>query len=162
MNLSTFITLLKDETDANSIFAMVFERTRECSETNTRILLELYNLLQNFEKNDKSRQRMLLQITVLIVGDLSKDKNMKEKFDQFRDILFKIIQNVADNESNDWFLETTLPAFVILVKTIIQTYKTNPVTSELGDKKQMTHLIKLYLRNSVIIKRPLSNSSSII
>lgn len=141
------IKLLKDEENVNVIFGMVLERTREYNEINMNVLSELHDLLQSFDDNDQSQQRILLEIAVPVVGELSKDKSKKEHFEKFREILFNIIKKLANTKSVDWLLSTTLPAFVILIKSHIQMQKSK-LASE-ADNKQFTILVKLYLKNSV-------------
>lgn len=148
MNLNTFITLLKDGDEINSIFGMVFKRICEHDESYLMVLAEMLKLLEAFDDTDETKQKMLLQIAVFVLGDLSKDKTKKESFDQLCELFSKIIQNAANIDSNDWFLRTTLPAFVTLIKTIInKAIKSD--TAEVKDDKQTTKLISLYLKKSI-------------
>lgn len=150
LKISTLITLFKDEPSVQSIFALTFERTcRDINGKNVKALDELYQLLQQFKTNDQSQQKILLETAVLVVGDLSKEKNNRAHYDRFREILFEIIKDVSKDKVNgEWLIGSTLPAFVIIVKAYIAANKSNP-TQESNDDKQSIQLIKLFLKNSV-------------
>lgn len=149
LKISTLITLFKNEPSVQSIFAFTFERTcRDINGKNVKVLDELYQLLQQFKTNDQSQQKILLEIAVLVVGDLSKDKD-RAYHDRFREILFEIIRDVSKiKENGEWLIGSTLPAFVIIVKAYIAANKLNP-TKESNDDEQTIQLIKLFLKNSV-------------
>lgn len=152
LDFKTFITLVKDESIFKSIIAMIFERTKEHSDTYDRILSEFLTYLQQFDEINNSEQRLLLNVAVYVIGDLAKDKSKKEQFDEARDTLFKIIVTMIDNQStelNNWFLLTTLPAFVTLIKILIRVHKSDNI--EFQDGPLLKKLIKLYLNNSVCI-----------
>lgn len=140
--------MLEDGDEINSIFRMVFKRICEYDDSYSKILAELFKLLEAFDETDETKQKMLLQIAVFILGDLSKDKTKKETFDQLCELLFKIIQNAVNIDSNDWFLGTTLPAFVTLTKTAINKAITTE-TAELNDDERTTKLISLYLKKTI-------------
>lgn len=160
LKVSTLIALFKDEASAQSIFTLIFERTcRDINDKNVKVLDELFELLQQFEANEQSQQKILLEIAVLVVGDLSKDKKNRAHCDKFRDILFEIIKDVAKKTNDtDWLIDATLPAFVIVVKAYIAVNKSNSnAAQEANDDDQTVQLIKLFLRNSVI---PLTSSQN--
>lgn len=127
---------------------MVFERIGEHDHSYSKVLAELFKLLEIFDETDETKQKMLLQIAVIVVDDLSKDKTKKESFDQLCKLLFKITQNAANVDSNDWFFKTTLPVIVTLTKTTINKAITSEAV-ELKDDKQTTKLISLYLEKSI-------------
>lgn len=158
LKVDTLIALFKHESNAQSIFALIFERTcRDINDTNAKILDELYELLQQFETHDRIKQKILLEIAVLVVGDLSKDKKNCLHFDKFRDILSEIIKNEGKNTNNaNWLIEATLPAFVIIVKAYITANKSNP-TQEMDTDDQTIQLIKLFLKNSVRKQKKIKN-----
>ncbi|XP_031625322.1 uncharacterized protein LOC116342004 [Contarinia nasturtii] len=148
LKIKTLITIFKDENSVQSIFALIFERTcRDINIENAKVLDELYELLQQFETNDQSQQKILLQIAVLVVGDLSKDKKNRVHCDRFRDIVFGIIKTVSkDKKNGGWLIGATLPAFVIIVKAYIAA---NKAKEEKDSDEQTIQLIKLFLKNSV-------------
>ena len=150
LKVSTLITLFKEESSAQSIFALIFERIcRDTNDKNAKILDELYELLRQFDTNDRNEQKILLEIAVLVVGDLSKDKKNRIQCDRFREILFEIIKNVAkDVDNGEWLIGATLPAFVIIVKAYITANKSDP-TQETNVDEPTIQLIKMFLKNSV-------------
>lgn len=150
LKVSTLITLFKEEASAQSIFALIFERIcRDPNDTNAKVLDELYELLRQFDTNDRNEQKILLEIAVLVVGDLSKDKKNRIQCDRFREILFEIIKNVAkDVDNGEWLIGATLPAFVIIVKAYITANKCEP-TQQTNDDEPTIQLIKMFLKNSV-------------
>lgn len=150
LKVNTLITLLKDEPSAQPIFALIFEKTcRDLNEINLKVLDELFELLKRFNENDQSQQSVLLQIAVLVICDLTKNWKQREHCDRFREILFDIIKTLAkENKNNEWFINATLPAFVLIVKTYISANKTNP-TQNGDDDEETIQLIKLFLKNSV-------------
>lgn len=127
---------------------MIFERICEHEDSYSKALAELFKLLEAFDKTDETRQKMLLQIAVFALGDLSKNKTKKESFDQLCKLLFKIIQNTANNDLNNWFVGTTLPAFVTLTKNTINK-ATALDTAVLKDDNHLSELITLYLKKSI-------------
>lgn len=150
LKVSTLVALFKDEASAQSIFALIFEKTcRDINENNTKSFDELFELLQGFDENDDSQQKILLEIVVLVVSELSKDRKYRTHCDKFREVLFEIIKKVSGQEKNrDSFIKTTLPAFVIIVKNYISTNKTNP-TPDAANDEQTIQLIKLFAMNLV-------------
>lgn len=150
LKVSTLVALFKDEASAQSIFTLIFEKScRDINDKNAKVLDELFELLQQFDANDRIQQKNLLEITVLVVGELSKDKKNRTHCDKFRDILFEIIKSVSKNKKDgDWLIGATLPAFVIIVKAYIAANKTN-ATEESDSDVQTIKLIKLFLKNSV-------------
>lgn len=150
LKVNTLVALFKDEAGAQSIFALIFEKTcRDINETNAKVLDELFELLNDFDAIDESQQRILLEIAVLVVSDLSRDKKNRSHCDRFREILFEIIKKVSMDKTNrDWIIGTTLPAIVFIVKTHIANSKANPTLETKGDDKTV-QLIKLFLANSV-------------
>lgn len=150
IKVSTLIALFKEEANAQSIFTLIFERIcRDINDKNVKVLDELYELLREFDTNELSEQKILLEIAVLVVGDLSKDKKNRIQCDRFREILFEIIKTVSkDPDNGEWLIGATLPAFVIIVKAYITANKSNP-TQETDIDEQTIQLIKLFLKNSV-------------
>lgn len=150
LKVSTLIALLKDDTNAQSIFSLIFEKTcRDLNEVNANVLEESIALLQQFSNNEDSEQKILLQIAVLIVCDLSKDKKNRAHCDRFRDILFEIIVNASkQTDSMDWLINVTLPAFILIVKAHVDANK-SAATSETNNSKEITKLMKIYLKNTV-------------
>lgn len=151
LKVNTLIALLKDDTNAQSIFSLIFEKTcRDLNETNTNVLDESIALLQQFSNNEDSEQKILLQIAVLIVCDLSKDKKNRAHCDGFRDILYEIIVNASKEADNmDWLINITLPAFIIIVKAHVDANK-SVATAGANNNKDITKLMKIYLNNTVI------------
>lgn len=151
LKLNTLINLLKDDTSAQSIFSLIFEKAcRDLNEINTKVLDELIELLREFDSNAESEQKILLQIAVLIICDLSKDKKNRSHCDRFRDILFEIITNASKQiENMDWIINNTLPAFIIIVKAHVDANK-NAATSATNSSNDITKLIKMYLNTTVI------------
>lgn len=152
LKVDTLIKLLKDETCAQPIFALIFEKTcRDLNDVNINVLDELFELLKQFSDNDQSQQHLLLQIAVLVICDLWKDYKHRQHYDRFREVLFDIIKTLAkSNEDNLWFIDATLPAFVLIVKTFINENKTNPTQNAHSDDETI-QLIKLFLKTSVIL-----------
>lgn len=152
LKVNTLITLLKDDTSAQVIFSLIFEKAcRDLNEINTNVLNELIELLRQFANNEDSEQKILLQIAVLIVCDLSKDKKNRSQCDRFRDLLFEIIINASKQTDNmDWLINITLPAFIIIVKGHVDGNK-NTATSDTNNSDDMTKLMKTYLNTTVII-----------
>lgn len=150
IKVSTLIALFKEEANAQSFFILIFERTcRDINDKNVKVFDELYELLRKFNTNERSEQKILLEIAVLVVGDLSKDKKNRIQCDRFREILFEIIKTVSkDADNGEWLIGATLPAFVIIVKAYITANKSNP-TQESDSDEQTIQLIKLFLKNSV-------------
>lgn len=146
------IALLKDDTNAQSIFSLIFEKTcRDLNEINTNVLDQSIALLQQFSNNEDSEQKILLQIAVLIVCDLSKDKKNRSHCDRFRDILFEIIVNASKQaENTDWLITITLPAFIIIVKAHLDANK-NATAQDANNSTEITKLMKIYLKNTVQI-----------
>lgn len=163
LKVKTLITLLKDDTSAQSIFSLIFEKVcRDLNETNANVLDELIVLLKQFDNNEESEQKILLQIGVLIVGDLSKDKKNRSQCDRFRDILFEIITNAfKQNDNIDWLISVTLPAFIIIVKSHIDANK-NIAASDANNSNEITNLMKNYLNKTVIACNIFSRISSIL
>lgn len=130
---------------------MIFEKTcRDLNEHNTNVLDEVIALLRKFSNNGDSEQRILLQIAVLIVCDLSKDKKNRNHCDRFRDILFEIIANASKQTDNmDWLMSVTLPAFIIIVKSHVDAQK-NATTLDTKNSTEIPKLMKTYLKNTVI------------
>lgn len=151
LKVSTLIALLKDDVNAHSIFSLIFEKTcRDLNETNTNVLDESIALLRQFSTTEDSEQKILLQIVVLIVCDLSKDKKNRSQCDRFRDILFEIIVNASKQTDNmDWLINITLPAFIIIVKAHVDANK-GAATSDTNNSTDITKLMKIYLKNTVI------------
>lgn len=154
VNIKTLITLLKDDESAQSIFSLIFEKTcRDLNEINTSVLDELIVLLMQFGRNDESQQKILLQIGVLIVGDLSKDKKNRCQQDRFRDILFDIIKNVSkENHNVDWLIAITLPAFINIVRAHVEANKNMNTAEASSSCDEISKLMKLYLNNTVIAR----------
>lgn len=122
------------------------------------MLDDLHDLLKEFYDHDESERKILLEITVLVIVGATKDKRSRSYADKFGDTLLDIIkQEIGKTESIDWFVSTTLPAFVIIVKSSISN-KTAAAANETstnnvdGNNKSVMHLIKTYLEYSVIIK----------
>lgn len=150
LKVSTLVALFKDEVSAQSIFALIFEKTcRDINESNTEVLDELFELLKDFDANDDSQRKILLEVVVLVVSELSRDKRIRAHGDRFREILFEIMKKVsAEKKNRNWLISTTLPAFVVIVKTFIATNKANP-TPDAASDTQTLQLIKLFVMNSV-------------
>lgn len=124
---------------------------RDLNESNTNVLDESIALLQEFSNNEDREQKILLQIAVLIVCDLSKDKKNRSHCDRFRNILFEIIANALKQTANmDWLINVTLPAFILIVKAQIDANK-NATTSDTNNSTEITKLMKIYLKNTVIM-----------
>lgn len=120
------------------------------------MLDDLHDLLKTIYDHDESERKILLEITVLVIVGASKDKRSRSYADKFRDTLLDIIkQEIDKTESIDWFVSTTLPAFVIIVKSSIsnKTAAVNEISTNNvdGNNKSVPHLIKTYLKHSVII-----------
>lgn len=150
LKVSTLVALFKDEVSAQAIFALIFEKTcRDLNESNTKVLDELFELLKGFDANDDSQQKILLEIVVLVVSELSRDKRIRAHCDRFREILFEIVKKASAQKNNrNWLISTTLPAFVVIVKTYIAENKANATTDAASDT-QTLQLIKLFVMNSV-------------
>lgn len=150
LNVNTLITMLEVEPNAQSIFALIFEKTcRDLNAVNLKALDELFELLQQFETNEQNRQQLLLQISDLVICDLFKDHKNRSHCDRFRNVLFDIIKKLSKDEQNiGWLISSTLPAFVIVVKAYIAANKSNPTQNADGDDETIP-LIKLFLKNSV-------------
>lgn len=151
LKVKTLITLLKDDPSAQSIFSLIFEKAcRDLNEINTNVLDELIVLLnpnQFNNNNEESQQKILLQIAVLVVCDLSKDKKNRSRYDRFRDILIEIIANKSkETDYIEWLMQTTLPAFMIIVRAHVDTNK----TTDANNSDEIIKLMKLYLNNTVI------------
>lgn len=149
LKVKTLITLLKDETSAQSIFSLIFEKAcRDLNEIHSQVLDELIVLLKQFDDNEQSQQKILLQIVVLIVGALSKDKKNRNQYDRFRHILFDIIKNVSKNvDSIVWLINITLPALILIVKAHVDANKNEAVSdTKISEEVQ---LMKLYLKHTV-------------
>lgn len=142
--------MLKDKACAQSIFALIFERAcRDVNETNANVFDELFKLLEQFDAHDDSQRKILLEIGVLVVADLSKDKKNRTHADKFREILFEIIKKITKEKTNfQWIFNTTLPAFVVIVKNSIATNKSS-ATPGAASEKEIIQLVKLFLKNSV-------------
>lgn len=148
LRIKTLISMFKDDVSVQSIFSLIFERTcRDINDENAKVLDELYEILQQFDKNDQSQQKILLETAVLVVGDLSKDKKNRSHCDRFREILFEIIKTISKDKTNgEWLIGSTLPAFVIIVKAYIAM---NKGKEEKDSDEKTIQLIKLFLKNSV-------------
>lgn len=159
LKVSTLIALFKDEPSAPTTFALIFERTcRDINDINAKVLDELFELLKQFKTNELSQQKILLEIGVLVVVNLFRDFKNRAHCDQFRDILFDTIKDVAKNKDDvDWLFGTTLPAFSIIMKA----YIANKSDAKLGvsDDDETIQLIKLFLTNSVIYLASAQNNS---
>lgn len=142
---------MKDDTSAQSLFSMIFEKAcRDLNEINTNVLDELVVHLKQYANNAESEQKILLQIGVLIVGDLSKDKKNRSQCDKFRDILFEIITNASkQNDNIDWLINVTLPAFILIVKAHVDANK-NTTESDANSSNEIIKLMKMYLNKTVI------------
>lgn len=142
--------VLEDEPQAQSIFALIFDKTcRDLNEVNLKALDELFGHLQKFESNEPKRQKILLQISNLVICDLSKDKKNHSHYDRIRDVFFEIIKKSSKDEQNiEWFITSTLPAFVIIVKAYIAANKLNS-TQNANAHEETIQLMKLFLKNSV-------------
>lgn len=148
LKVNNLITLLKDDTSATLIFSLIFEKAcRDLNEINTNVLDEFIVLLELFENNAESQQRILLQVAVLIVVDLSKDKKNRSQYERFRNILMEIITNKSkETENIGWLMQTTLPAFMIIVRAHVDANK----TADGNKSNEIIKLMKLYLNNTVI------------
>lgn len=104
---------------------------------------------------DQRQQKLLLLIGVTVLGELSKDKKTRNHCDNIRNILFDIIKSVANKDAANQFIDATLPAFVIIMKTHILANKTNTVNASNSanaddDNDEIIRLTKLFLRKTVI------------
>lgn len=98
------------------------------------------------------------------MGDLAKDKKNRSQHDRFRDILFEIIANLSkENDSIDWLIGITLPAFIIIVRARIEASK-SMATAEASNKDcdEIIKLMKLYLNNTVSASGNYDNDISLI
>lgn len=131
--VKTLITLLKDDTSAQSLFSMIFEKAcRDLNEINTNVLDELVVHLKQYANNAESEQ-----------------KN-RSQCDRFRDILFEIITNASkQNDNIDWLINVTLPAFILIVKAHVDANK-NTTESDANSSNEIIKLMKMYLNKTVI------------
>lgn len=131
--VKTLITLLKDDTSAQSLFSMIFEKAcRDLNEINTNVLDELVVHLKQYANNAESEQ-----------------KN-RSQCDRFRDILFEIITNASkQNDNIDWLINVTLPAFILIVKAHVDANK-NTTESDANSSNEIIKLMKMYLNQTVI------------
>lgn len=113
---------------------------------------DLFALLGTFYQQDKSKQKILLDIAVMVMVGLSKDKRQKSHLERFRSRVSEIIRKEVDGgESLDTLIRSTMPAFVIIVKSHIFNSKATEADAA-GDKNNdITELIKTFLKHTVIV-----------
>lgn len=153
LSLNTFVTLFQDEPKANPILSILFERLcRDLTDGTLKVFDDLFALLGAFYQQDKSKQKILLDIAVMVMVGLAKDKRQKSHLERFRDRVSEIIRKeVDDGESLDTLIRSTLPAFVIIVKSHIFNSKATEADAA-GDKNNdIPELIKTFLKHTVIV-----------
>lgn len=144
LSIETLIGVFKAESAAKSIYDMIFNRiVKDLNNTNLNMLDVLHSLLKKFDKVGARQQQAILDIAVLAVVNLSKNKKHKEHYDRFRVTLFEIIRNGVANddaEASKKCLEKTLPAFATIIKTMVARNETDD---------GVTDIFKLFMKNSV-------------
>lgn len=153
LSVGTFVTLFEDEPNANPVLSILFERL--CRDLNTgtlKVLDDLFELLAEFDTYEKNKREILLDMAVMAMVGLSKDKKQKSHLERFRDRVADIIRaEVAGKQSLDDLIRMTLPAFVIIVKSHISNAKptsTEPSTIT-DDNKGVTDLVRIFLEHTV-------------
>lgn len=100
--------------------------------------------LSDFNRKDESYQQVLLDIAVLTIVDLSKNKKNKSIYEKFRENIFAIIRTITkDASSGDSCILKTLPAFSTIIKANMNPEKGKNATEE------DTQLVKLFLKSTV-------------
>lgn len=156
LNLNTFVTLFQNEPNANLVLSILFERLcRDLNDGTLKVFDDLFVLLSTFYEQDESKRKILLDIAVMVMVGLAKDKKQKCHLERFRDRVSEIIRNeVKDGKSLDALIRTTLPAFVIIVKSHIFNSKATEADAAADNNKDITELIKTFLKHTVIVIFP--------
>lgn len=151
LGLATFVALFESEPNTKPVLSILFERLcRDLNAGTLKVLDELFDLLATFDAHAEDRRKMLLDMAVMVMVGLSKDKKQKGHLERFRDRVSDIIRAevVAGKQSLNELIRTTLPAFVIIVKSYISNAK---AAEPSGDKSEVTELIKTFLEHTVRI-----------
>lgn len=150
LRLATFVALFESEPNARPVLAILFERLcRDLNAGTLKVLDELFDLLATFDAHAEDRRNIVLDMAVMVMVGLSKDKKQRSHLERFRDRVADIIRaEVAGKRSLNELIRMTLPAFVIIVKSHISNAK---AAEPSGDKTEVTELIKTFLGHTVRI-----------
>lgn len=128
---------------------MIFDRVaKNLNEDNCKMLNHLLDICVEFQIDNPAQHEVLLNIGVIAVVQLSKNKKAKEYFDKFRHALLDIIKRYfasklfKKEENVTEFVTKTLSAFVIIIKTMV-----SKAPEDIDE--QLANITKKYLRNSV-------------
>lgn len=145
------MTLFQNEPAVNPVLSILFERLcRDLNADTLKTLDDLFVLLTNFYDQDLDKRKILLNVGVMVMVGLSKDKKQKSQLERFRDCIADIIRKeIANNESLDELIAMTLPAFVIIVKSHIFNSKSMEAETVAEGNKDITELIRTFLKYTV-------------
>lgn len=158
IKIENFIEIFKNEPKTHELFGLIFERVchESIQESGSTVFNDLHHLLEapQYEQKDDAYQQILLDIAVLAVVDLSKNKKNKSQYEKFQGIVFETIQKIIKvNRPNDPRVLKTLPAFATIFKAKINAPEEDEANTK-KEKKKLTELFKLFLGNTVIYCKP--------
>lgn len=149
--IDSLIQIFSHDSSALVIFDMIFDRvSKNLNENNSKMLQNLLEHLDKIAEDDKVRQDTLTNIAVVAVVQLSKNKKAKDHFDAYRKSLLNIIEKqligkLTAQKDIETFVIGTLPAFVIILKTIVGKSVENI-------DEQLIQVTKIFLTNSITCK----------
>lgn len=151
LSFNVFVTLFQNEPAVNPVLSILFERLcRDLNADALKTVDDLFVLLNKFYDEDLDKRQILLDIGVMVMVGLSKDKKQKSQLERFRDCIADIIRKeIANDESLDDLIAMTLPAFVIIVKSHIFNSKSTEANAVVEGNKDITELIRTFLKYTV-------------
>lgn len=146
IQINDLVQMFNSENETG-VFDMIFDRVaKNLSDDNNKMLNDFVDICADGDKRTKND--ILLNIAVIAVVQLSKNKKAKDHFDKYRIALLAIIRKhfagkmLSTEDKVSEFVARTLSAYVIIIKTLV-----SKAPEEIDD--QLVEITKQYLRNSV-------------